>query len=613
MCQGNDSCGCCGVDPGVADVGNRPGLTALAYRSGTHATVLRRMVTALTSKLASLDSTAADDPAIALLDSWATVADVVTFYQERIANEGFLRTATERRSVLELARQIGYELRPGVAAATYLDFRMQVPAAAAPAPGPSAPSAAVVPAGTKVLSVPAQGKLPQPFETSQQITALATLNEIPLRTEEPQLVTAGLSQLYLDGTNTGLRPGTALLMVAHAVPTALPAVWALRVLDTVETVPVSAPDASPATLISWTGGLPADIPQAEVFALDLRAGAFGFNAPAWLTLPDVFRKAYVAAYNASLNPVGTTKFDDPQWPGFALPDPRQPAPTATPATPNPLTPPADALDVDGVHPEIGADSFLVLSQPGAEKLYRVTDAEPSAREAFAISGKTTHLVLDRVAGLKDLDRRRVAVLAASRRLALTDRPIAGQVAGVDLELALPAPLAEGQPVVVTGTSRGTAVVRAATVANVPGNKVRLSEALPLPLDRESVRIAGNVVLATHGETVPDEVLGSGDGTVTNQRFTLRKPNLTHVSARTPSGVADTLEIWVDGVRWCELPSLYEAGPFARVYVVRIDDDAKATVIFGDGQHGARLPTGQENVHARYRSGIGRDGIWKPIR
>ena len=45
---------------------------------------------------------------IALLDAWATVGDVLTFYQERIANEGYLRTATERRSVLELARLVGY-------------------------------------------------------------------------------------------------------------------------------------------------------------------------------------------------------------------------------------------------------------------------------------------------------------------------------------------------------------------------------------------------------------------------------------------------------------------------------------------------------------------------
>jgi len=52
------------------------------------------------------------------LDGWATVADVLTFYQERIANESYLRTAIERRSLLELARKIGYELRPGIAAGT---------------------------------------------------------------------------------------------------------------------------------------------------------------------------------------------------------------------------------------------------------------------------------------------------------------------------------------------------------------------------------------------------------------------------------------------------------------------------------------------------------------
>jgi predicted phage baseplate assembly protein len=38
--------------------------------------------------------------------------------------------------------------------------------------------------------------------------------------------------------------------------------------------------------------------------------------------------------------------------------------------------------------------------------------------------------------------------------------------------------------------------------------------------------------------------------------------------------------------------------------VNIDDDAKAEVVFGDGERGARVPTGVENVTATYRSGIG---------
>jgi len=86
------------------------------------------MLARLSSKdypeLAALKSRNPDDPAIALLDSWATVADVLTFYQERIANEGYLRTATERRSILELARLIDYKLRPGVAATVYLAYTL---------------------------------------------------------------------------------------------------------------------------------------------------------------------------------------------------------------------------------------------------------------------------------------------------------------------------------------------------------------------------------------------------------------------------------------------------------------------------------------------------------
>ena len=222
MSQDMDGCGCCGITRAAPEVGNPPGLAAIAYRSGTHGTVLRRMLADLGSRLPQLDPTATDDPAIALLDAWATVANIVTFYQERIANEGFLRTATERRSVLELARAIGYELRPGVAAATYLDFRMQVPAAAAPAPGPAAPATAVVSSGTKVLSVPAQGKLPQPFETGQEFTADAALNELSLRTREPQVLVKGLTQLYLDGLTTGLRPGDPILVVEHADPPCVP-------------------------------------------------------------------------------------------------------------------------------------------------------------------------------------------------------------------------------------------------------------------------------------------------------------------------------------------------------------------------------------------------------
>ena len=595
MWQGPDACGCCGITPAEPGISNPPGLPAIAYRSGTHGTVLRRMLAAIGSRLPNLDPAASDDPAVALLDAWATVADIVTFYQDRIANEGFLRTATERRSVLELAREIGYELRPGAAAATYLDFRIQVPAAAAPAPGPAAPTSALVPQGTRVLSVPAQGKLPQPFETAQEFTAAAALNEIALRTRTEQDLHKGLTTLYLADVTTGLHPGDPILIAEHTEPPGVPGEWDFRTVLSAEPQPAGAPDAPPATLVTLDQGLAKSFKHPEVYAFGLRAAIFGYNAPDWPAMPVDFRRQYARAYKKA-HPGSNPDPNGLQWPGFALPDPDLPAGES-------------AIDLDNVYPEVVKDSLLVLRQPGAAgKLYRVLGAVPSARTEFAISAKTSHVTLNSRDGLNGFDRRKVAVHAVTRQLHLAGKPIGATVSGRELTLAAPAPLAPGQPVLITGTAADRPEVQAARVDTVRDTQIMLVDPLSPALDIESVRIAGNAVLATHGETIADEVLGSGDGTAANQRFTLRKPNLTHLAAKRPSGVVDSLEIRVDGVLWTEMPSLYPASPHDRVYVVRIADDATSTVIFGDGVLGARLPTGQENVHARYRSGIGPDGL-----
>jgi predicted phage baseplate assembly protein len=57
-------------------------------------------------------------------------------------------------------------------------------------------------------------------------------------------------------------------------------------------------------------------------------------------------------------------------------------------------------------------------------------------------------------------------------------------------------------------------------------------------------------------------------------------------------------------------TLYGHGPHERIYLCRTDDQGKATVQFGDGRNGARLSTGQENVRATYRKGIGLGGLVK---
>ena len=127
--------------------------------------------------------------------------------------------------------------------------------------------------------------------------------------------------------------------------------------------------------------------------------------------------------------------------------------------------------------------------------------------------------------------------------------------------------------------------------------------------RKTVTINANVASATHGETVT-EILGAGDATQLFQSFKLRQPPLTHVSADTDTGTASTLEVRVNDLLWTEVTSFYGHGPNERIYITRLDDDGDTTVIFGDGRTGARLPTGENNVTAEYRRGIGSDGLVK---
>jgi predicted phage baseplate assembly protein len=126
-------------------------------------------------------------------------------------------------------------------------------------------------------------------------------------------------------------------------------------------------------------------------------------------------------------------------------------------------------------------------------------------------------------------------------------------------------------------------------------------------ERDTVVVHGNVALATHGETV-QQLLGSGRAALPFQRFTLAHEPLTHLqSATAPAGAEAALEVRVNDVRWDEVPTLYGAGPRDRVYALRSDEAGKRYVQFGDGERGARLPSGSNNVRARYRKGIGAAG------
>jgi hypothetical protein len=204
------------LTPAVID--NRPGLSQLASRVGTHASFLATMQAALSGAaepaLQALLTRAPDDPSIAFLDCWATVADVLTFYTERIANEAYLRTATELKSVLELARLTGCRLRPGLAASAYLAYTLQV--------NPAKVTSVLIAQGSQAMSVPGPGQQPQAFETSADLYAQQTWNTLPVRTTTPAIVTAqqleSSTMVSLQGASLAISAGNRVVLSGGGAP-----------------------------------------------------------------------------------------------------------------------------------------------------------------------------------------------------------------------------------------------------------------------------------------------------------------------------------------------------------------------------------------------------------
>ena len=137
--------------------------------------------------------------------------------------------------------------------------------------------------------------------------------------------------------------------------------------------------------------------------------------------------------------------------------------------------------------------------------------------------------------------------------------------------------------------------------------VEFAETLPADIERSTAIWRGNLVFATEGQSRV-QVLGHGDARKSWVEYQLAAGPLTYVSSATnPRGVASTLEVSVDGVAWMEADYFYGARPDDEIYTVRANDAGASFVRFGDGRTGSRLPTGINNLKAKFRTGLGAGG------
>lgn len=187
-------------------------------------------------------------------------------------------------------------------------------------------------------------------------------------------------------------------------------------------------------------------------------------------------------------------------------------------------------------------------------------------------------------------------------------PATSFTGAVDLVAVKPPNFAPGQQTVLLEDANGDGESATGTVSSTSTDEMQLSDPVSPALD-PPIDVLTNLLPFTRGKTVANEVLGSGDATVAGQTFTLAKSPLTYLLSEDSSSGANytsTLQVWVNSVEWTEQPSFYGQPPEATIFLTQEDENNVTHVQFGDGVNGARLPTGTNNVVARYRFGSGED-------
>lgn len=650
-------------------VHNRAGLPAIRDRVGTHSAFLaalqRGLADANRPGLSELRSRAAGDFTLGLLDAWAAALDTLTFYGERQANEAYLRTATERDSLRAHARLIGYELGPAKAASTFLAFtaeRVNAPdetlsyppglqVRSIPRDGqlpqifetiepltaraswnalrPRMAYPQILNGGSKQLSLAAdaprltlgdpvvlmQGARPVEFGTGNGAGFLRRVSGLTAGTNGRRIValTADPADVptYQFQSFSLMSNWTAGAMTAASLGANLRgAAWSLGALSsTTALTAIRLFDLSAAIRVLMLNPTDPVLPH----ALRVRAGFFGATALSKFTTPvasstGVVGKPYTATANVPGAITVTTvavgdKIDQSQGPAY--------------------------LYLDRDYPEITAGQTLLIRDASNEVCVTIRAAETRSVEAYGLSAKVTRLDVDAMGrtpqngtlALTVFQTRTAVAYAVPELLPLSDLPISNPVGTspgtlradqIELDTA-DLMLAPGKRVAITGERQDLPGVFVAEIREIADNILNethsvltFTQPLAYSYRRDTLRVSANVAEATHGET-QTEVLGDGDATLPFQRFKLKSGPLTHVSARTANGMAPALEVRVDRVLWRLVDDFRAAGPDDAVYILRMEEDGSARVIFGDGTTGRRLPTGQGNVAASYRRGAGLSG------
>jgi hypothetical protein len=453
-----DDCGCCEAvrSRTPAAIGSTPGRTGIRRRVGTSSQFAESMLAGLTddARLERFTSRRSDDPAIALVDAWSLVLDVLAFYTERVADECYLRTAAEERSLAELAHSVGYAPGRGRASTTSLAFTLEE--------GPGSPTSIPIPTGTQVASLPGPEEQPQTYETTSPLVARPAWNAMRAEQRVAREPATGDTGAYLEGVRTDLQVGDAILLVgAEREDSDTSEAWAFRRLSSV--TPLAAQDL---TLVRWVDPLGRPAPHsgradteqvpaardAAIYVLRRKAAIFGAAAPDYRLIDESVgggrksaaagatsmiqvkeRSATGSERRAVVERSGSTVSAD--WPGFKV------------------EVQAGYVDLDATYPTAVPDGWAALTRTGKTLCYRIKGTTEESRTDFTLNAKVTRLELagPSVSAHFDDRVRDTSAWVGSEPLPLAPAPVTTPVQGSQVRLADDVPTLEaGRTVVVRG-------------------------------------------------------------------------------------------------------------------------------------------------------------------
>lgn len=553
------------------------GLTALPRQTQTFPDVRRALLAAVAQKSALQGWRARGERDFGLmwLEMWAYVSDVLGFYDERIANESYLRTAVRRPSLRRIVDLLGYVPAPGTGGSATI---------AAIAEGRTT---VAVPEHTAFRSDAFAGQAPQVFESEVDTPVHALSNSWEIGPVQVSAFPSGFhgNELIFEPTNFGLAKDRLALFtwpknLDDATPND-PGDLDAEVRRVTAVQPFEGKDGRTYVRVTLSASLklPSGITTEQIRV----------RTPTVVGVPTRHDANAVSDTEIAGRPATLVRLDtvyrqlkEQDWviasAGSAL---RARVATRVEETTVQIVNTDVNLPITDVtlEPQLPGTEFLTGEGRGFTFHFNFVDA-----------GRITRVPETEPPGSRLKTPGGVAVVG------IVERPPTADANGV-LEQPFLLRDADNRGALVEGRMRfkddGTATFEV--------KKGDLPPTLKTP-----ITVFGNVLSTTRGESVFNEILGSGDPRIPHQTFKLKKKPLTYIFDPTVDAAKarSTLEVRVNDVSWREVRSFFGAGPEDQVYIVRHDDAGNTSITFGDGVRGARVPAGVKNVRASYRFGSG---------